>query len=67
MPVERITDVVGDLLYGTIFTNYFSGRRKKVEVQARDIVDMVFLGVLSENHRTRFRENLTQNGSEGRS
>ena len=25
MPVERISDVFGDLLYGTIFTNYFAG------------------------------------------
>ena len=25
MPVEGITDVVGNLLYGTIFSNYFSG------------------------------------------
>src|SRR6266704_2010011 len=28
MPVERITDVMSDLLYGTMFTNYFTGRQK---------------------------------------
>jgi AcrR family transcriptional regulator len=51
MPVERITDVISDLLYGTIFTNYFSGRRKSVEAQSQDIIDLVFLGILSEPER----------------
>lgn len=46
MPAERITDVVGDLLYGTIFTNYFAGQQKDAEQQARDIIDVVFQGIL---------------------
>ena len=29
VPVDRITDVLGSLLYGTIFMNYFSGRRNR--------------------------------------
>ena len=29
VPVERITNVLGDLLYGTMFTNYFVGRRRR--------------------------------------
>ncbi|HYV35443.1 MAG TPA: TetR/AcrR family transcriptional regulator [Gemmataceae bacterium] len=53
MPVERITDVISDLLYGTIFTNYFSGRSKSLEAQAQDITDMVFFGVLSGSERSR--------------
>jgi AcrR family transcriptional regulator len=53
MPVERITDVVSDLLYGTMFINYFNGQRKPVEEQARDIIDVVFLGILSEPERRR--------------
>jgi AcrR family transcriptional regulator len=53
MPVERITDVISDLLYGTIFTNYFSGRRKSLEAQAQDIVDVVFFGILSESERAK--------------
>ena len=28
LPVERITDVIGQLLYGTMCMNYFAGRRK---------------------------------------
>jgi AcrR family transcriptional regulator len=51
--VERITDVISDLLYGTIFTNYFSGRRKAPEAQAQDILDILFGGILSEAERRR--------------
>ena len=48
VPVERIVDVVGDLLYGTMFTNHFAGRHKPHEAQAEDILDVVFHGILSE-------------------
>jgi AcrR family transcriptional regulator len=51
IPTERITDVVTDLLYGTIFTNYFAGQRKPPEEQAEDILDIVFHGILSEPER----------------
>jgi len=53
VPVDRLTDVVGNLLYGTIFTNYFSGQTKSVEVQAQDIVDVVFNGILSPAEHAR--------------
>jgi AcrR family transcriptional regulator len=48
VPVARITDVISDLLYGTMFTNFFAGRRKSFERQAQDILDVVFLGILCE-------------------
>jgi hypothetical protein len=47
IPVDRITDVIGNLLYGTIFTNYFSGQTKSVAEQAADVIDVVFRGILS--------------------
>ncbi len=56
VPVERITDVVGNLLYGTIFTNYFSGAPKSPDAQAQDIIDIVFNGILSPDERTRQKE-----------
>ena len=55
MPVERITDVFSQLLYGTMFTNYFTGQRKSPEVQAREILDVVFHGILSDAERQRRR------------
>jgi hypothetical protein len=51
MPVERITDVLGKLLYGTMFTNYFLSEQPCVEKQASDILDVVFLGILSDQER----------------
>jgi AcrR family transcriptional regulator len=55
MPVERISTVFMDLAYGTIFTNHFAGRRRSVEEQARDILDVMFHGILGDSERTRTR------------
>jgi AcrR family transcriptional regulator len=55
MPVERITDVLSDLVYGTVFTNYFTGHRKPFDEQARDILDVVFHGILSDDERGKRR------------
>jgi AcrR family transcriptional regulator len=51
IPVARITDVISNLLYGTMFTNYFTDERPSVEAQARDILDIVFHGILSDTER----------------
>jgi AcrR family transcriptional regulator len=51
VPIDRITDVIGNLLYGTIFTNYFSGAPKTVDEQARDIIDVAFNGILTDHER----------------
>lgn len=51
IPVERVSEVVNDMLYGTIFTNYFTGRKASFEDQARDVLDIVFNGILSDNER----------------
>ncbi len=53
MPVERITNVVGNLIYGTMFTNYFIGQAKPVEEQAEEILDIVFRGILTESEQAR--------------
>jgi len=56
MPVERISTVFVDLAYGTIFTNHFAGQRRSSEEQARDILDLMFHGILSESERRARRE-----------
>ena len=53
MPVESITDVVGNLIYGTMFTNFFAGQKKPVEQQAQDILEIVFRGILTDQERER--------------
>jgi hypothetical protein len=34
-----------------MFTNYFAGRHKPLEAQARDLVDILFYGILSDRER----------------
>ena len=57
IPVERIRDNIGNLVYGTMFTNYFTGQRKANEAQTRDILDIVFHGILSESERRQHQLN----------
>lgn len=51
IPVDRILDVLGDLLYGTMFANYFAGRKRSPHEQARDILDITLMGLLSDSER----------------
>jgi AcrR family transcriptional regulator len=53
IPVERITEVFSNLVYGTMFTNYFTGPSKSYEAQTKDILDIVFRGILSDSERAR--------------
>ena len=55
IPVERVHEVIGNLLYGTMFTNYFVGATKSYELQTEDILDIVLHGILNpvpESKRT---------------
>ncbi len=54
MPVERITTVISNVLYGIMVTNFFNGQPAPADVQAREILDIIFLGVLSEPERRRY-------------
>jgi AcrR family transcriptional regulator len=56
IPPERLTDAVGNLLYGTIFMNYFGGQLASPETQARDLVNILFNGILTTQERTRNSE-----------
>lgn len=51
IPVDRIYRVVGDLVCGMMFTNHFTGRSRTPEEQARDVMDILLNGVLSEKER----------------
>jgi AcrR family transcriptional regulator len=51
IPIERIRTVITDLIYGTMFTNYFTGRRKDPAEQAEDILEIFFHGILSDWQR----------------
>ena len=53
IPVDRMMEVIGDTCYGTIFMNYFADRRKTLEQQANDVLDVLFRGVLTEAEQRR--------------
>jgi AcrR family transcriptional regulator len=53
LSVDLIRDVVGQLLYGTVFMNYFAGAQKTPERQAEEIVDIVLRGILTDPERQR--------------
>jgi hypothetical protein len=44
-------NVVGDCLYGAMFTNHFSNRRIPYERQAADIMDLLMNGVFTSVSR----------------
>jgi AcrR family transcriptional regulator len=53
LPPERITNVLSNLLYGTMFTNYFAGRKQSLAMQARELLDVALRGILSDTERTK--------------
>ncbi|MGL4553856.1 MAG: TetR/AcrR family transcriptional regulator [Gemmataceae bacterium] len=53
LPVQRIDDVLSDLLYGAMMANHFSGRHRPPLEQARDVIDIAFNGILSDSERRR--------------
>lgn len=48
LPVEQIVEVISDLLYGTMFTNHFAGRKKSPGRQCEDVIDILFRGLLTD-------------------
>jgi AcrR family transcriptional regulator len=53
VPVEQITNVVSNLLYGIMVTNFFNGQPKPSDVQAREILNIVFFGILTTSEQDR--------------
>ncbi len=51
LPVERIMDAIGNLLYGTMFTNHFVGRSVSMNEQYQSLVEIVMRGLLSDEER----------------
>jgi AcrR family transcriptional regulator len=51
LPVERITDTIGSLLYGAMFTNRFLGRTVSLDEQFAALLEIMFRGLLSDRDR----------------
>lgn len=55
VPAKRIMEVVGDLVFGTMFTDQVIGRKKPLKEQAKDVIDIAFHGILTQRERRRRR------------
>lgn len=55
MSIDAIRDVISSAVYGTMFTNYFAGRDKSLEKQAEEMVDVIFMGILTDTERCHTR------------
>lgn len=51
LPVERILDTMGNLVYGTMFTNFFAGRSVSIAEQHQALLEIVFRGILTDTER----------------
>jgi AcrR family transcriptional regulator len=47
IPIERMLDTIGNLLYGTMFTNLFIGRTGSIEEQFEAIYEIALRGITS--------------------
>lgn len=45
-PVGPCIEVISNLLYGTMFTNYFAGRKTPLASQCDDMLELIFQGLL---------------------
>lgn len=69
MDAERIGDKINNMLYGTLFTNYFMRGNASFEEQADDVMEVIFCGVLSDKERVNYlqdkgRRRTARNGGE---
>jgi AcrR family transcriptional regulator len=53
IPVERIMDAIGNLLYGTMFTNHFVERSVSLNEQYQSLLEILLRGLLSESERAK--------------
>lgn len=51
LPVERLLDTVGNLVYGTMFTNHFLNRTVPLTDQYEALVEILLRGILSDAQR----------------
>jgi AcrR family transcriptional regulator len=53
MPVEQISNVVSNVMYGIMVTNLFNGQPNSSDIQAKEILNIVFFGILTDQERQR--------------
>jgi AcrR family transcriptional regulator len=56
LPVERILDTLGSLMYGTMFTNHFLGRAASTPDQFHCLLEIVMGGILTDQEYAAWRQ-----------
>jgi len=56
LPVERILDTLGGLLYGTMFINHFLGRTASTADQFQCILQIIMGGILTDSERAAWQK-----------
>ncbi|MGC4004312.1 MAG: hypothetical protein QM811_14810 [Pirellulales bacterium] len=51
LSVEELLDTIGNLIYGTMFTNHFLSRKSNIDEQHRALMAILLQGVLGESER----------------
>ncbi|MBX3358820.1 MAG: TetR/AcrR family transcriptional regulator [Phycisphaeraceae bacterium] len=52
-PPGQVSDFIGNVLYGRMFTNYMAGRTESIDEQADSLLDILFDGLLTDAERSR--------------
>jgi AcrR family transcriptional regulator len=53
LAIDDLLDSIGNMLYGTMFTNYFAGRSVPLCQQYQAVIELLFRGMLSDAERHR--------------
>ncbi len=53
LPSKHLEETINNMLYGTLFTNYFARQSTSFEDRAEEVVNVIFCGVLSESERAK--------------
>jgi hypothetical protein len=56
LPLDAMLETIGNVLYGTMFTNHFAGRSGEVNQQAVVLLELVLFGILTDEERARIRQ-----------
>jgi len=56
LAIETLLDTIGNVLYGTMFSNYLNGRPLSLAEQCQAILELVFRGALTDAERIRWEQ-----------
>ncbi|MCS7015028.1 MAG: TetR/AcrR family transcriptional regulator [Gemmatales bacterium] len=55
VPAENTVEIMGDSLFGIMLSNFLNQRQRPPEIQAREVLEVFFCGLLTEQGRAHLR------------